>query len=366
MGKILFLANHYITIYAFRKELVERLLEEGHDVILAFPNSDSENDYFSKIGCKIIDTPMNRRGTNPFSDLKLMYNYIKIINDIKPDIILTYTIKPNIYGGIASKFSRSKIIHTVTGLGSVYIQDIWLKNLIALLNKFAFAKAEKIFFLNKENMNFYNEMGIIKSDIDTKIVPGSGVNLKKFKYSKPENNNEIVFTFIGRILKDKGIEEFLEAAKNTSEIYDNVKFKVVGFVEEQKYINLLHEYQEKGIIEYLGQRDDIPKIMSESSSIVLPSYGEGRGTVLQEGAAAGRPLITCDTYGCRENVEEGYNGFLCEVRDVKSLQKAFEKIIDLSYEKRVLMGERSRKKAEKEFDREIVINSYIREINDVL
>lgn len=363
MKKILILANHFITIYAFRKELIEELVKDGNEVFLALPES-KESIYFSEMGCKIINTPLDRRGTNPISDIKLLLQYIRIIKKLKPDITLTYTIKPNIYGGIASRICKCKVIHTVTGLGSVYIQDMWQKNIVILLNRMAFKGAEKIYFLNKDNEKFYKELKIISLNNNTTIVPGSGVDLEKFKYTELYRTSKTTFTFVGRILKDKGIEEFLFAAKRLINKYENVKFQVVGFVDEKKYIELLDIYEKKGIVEYLGKRDDIPQIMARSSCVVLPSYGEGRGTVLQEGAAIGRALITCDIYGCKDNVTDGYNGFLCKVADPYSLINAMEKFIKLSHEEKVLMGERSREKAEKEFDRNIVIKEYLDEINN--
>lgn len=363
MKKILILANHFITIYAFRKELVEELIKGGNEVILALPDSQ-ETSFSSEMGCKIIDTPLDRRGTNPISDNKLLFQYIKIINRIKPDIILTYTIKPNIYGGIASRICKSKVIHTVTGLGSVYIQDMWQKNIAVLLNRIAFKGASKVFFLNEDNKTFYKQQKIITKNQSTTIVPGSGVNLNKFRYIELPNTPKITLTFVGRVLKDKGIEEFLSAAKELKKSYGNLEFQIVGFVDEKKYIELMKKYEKQGIVKYLGKRDDIPQIMATSSCIVLPSYGEGRGTVLQEGAAVGRPLITCDTYGCKDNVEDGYNGFLCKVADVESLINAMKKFIELSQEEKVLMGKRSREKAEKEFDRKIVVEAYLDEIEN--
>ena len=198
------------------------------------------------------------------------------------------------------------------------------------------------------------------------IVPGSGVNLEDFKYVEQINDENIIFTFVGRVLRDKGIEEFLETAKAIKTKYRNVKFEVVGFVDEEKYIGLLNSYEKKGVITYLGRRSDIPVIMAKSSCIVLPSYGEGRGTVLQEGAAIGRPLITSNTYGCKENVEEGYNGYLCNVGDVESLKDAVEKFINLPKKEKVSMGKRSREKAEKEFDRKIVISAFLNEVKKLV
>lgn len=365
MKKILILANHFITIYAFRKELIEKLIENNYKVYIALPKSE-ENNYFIEKGCEIIETPLDRRGTNPVSDIKLLFQYIKIIKNTKPDVVLTYTIKPNTYGGIAARICKVKTIHTVTGLGSVYIQDMWQKSIAVLLNKIGFKSASKVVFLNEENKKFYKELEIISPNHTTMIVAGSGVNLKKFKFKNQNYDKKIRFTFVGRILKDKGIEEYLAAAKELVLKYSNVEFQVVGFVDEEKYIGLLDQYEKDGIIEYLGKRDDIPSIMEESSCIVLPSYGEGRGTVLQEGAAIGRPLITCDTYGCKDNVEDGINGYLCEVANTESLKNMMEKFIKLPQEEKCLMGKRSREKAEKEFDRDIVVGAYINEIQKIL
>ncbi|MGP4073834.1 glycosyltransferase family 4 protein [Piscibacillus sp. B03] len=365
MRKVLILANHFITIYAFRKELVKELLEHGNEVYLALPDS-KENIYFENMGCKIIETPLDRRGTNPVSDIKLLFQYIRVIRDINPDIVLTYTIKPNTYGGIASRICGVKTIHTVTGLGSVYIQEMWQKHIAVFLNRIAFKSASKIVFLNEENKDFYKQLKITSSTHNTLIVPGSGVNLEKFKYQEQPSDEKIIFTFVGRVLRDKGIEEYLSAAKRLVSMYNNVGFEVVGFVDEERYINLLEQYENAGIINYLGKRNDIPNIMAKSSCIVLPSYGEGRGTVLQEGAAIGRPLITCDTYGCKDNVDDGYNGYLCDVANAESLKNVMEKFIKLSMEEKVLMGKRSREKAEREFDREIVVHAYIDEINKII
>lgn len=363
--KILILANHFITIYAFRRELVEELLSSGYKVMIALPAS-KDVSYFSNIGCEIIDTPLERRRANPLSDFKLLLQYVNIIKKVNPDIVLTYTIKPNIYGGIASRVCGVKTLHTVTGLGSVYIQDMWQKKIVALLNKIAFKNAELIFFLNEENREFYKDMNIIGSSQTTLVVPGSGVNLERFKFHELNSEGKLIFTFVGRVLKDKGIEEFLLAAKTIKEKYENVEFNVVGFVDEEKYIKMLNDFENNGIIHYYGKRNDIPEIMVYSSCIVLPSYGEGRGTVLQEGAAIGRPLITCDTYGCKENVEDGVNGFLCKVADVKSLAEQIEKFINLPYESKVEMGKKSREKAEREFDRRIVTNIYLEKIREAL
>jgi len=365
MKKVLIIVSHYLTIYSLRKEFVLRLINLDYDVYIALPNSE-DAEYFEKIGCHVIDTPMERRKTNPFSDLKLLVQYIKIIRSILPDVVLTYTIKPNIYGSIAAKLTNTPVLNTVTGLGSVFINDMWVRKLIVPTNKFAFKVKEPIFFLNKDNEQHYKKIGIISDNHSTVQVPGSGVNLEEFAYKELDTNKKIKFTFIGRIIKDKGIEEFLYAASKIKKEFPNVLFEVVGFIDDAKYGSMIDDFVSCGTIDYLGERNDIAKIMENSSCIVLPSYGEGRGTVLQEGASVGRPLITCDTYGCKENVDNGYNGFLCEVKSSNSLANAFKKYINLNKKDKIIMGKNSRLKAEQEFDRQIVVEKYINEIETAL
>lgn len=365
MKKILILTNNDIGLYNFRKELPQQLLELGYDVTIALPYGEKV-EKFKKMGCNFIETPINRRGMNIIEDFKLLIQYKTIIKEIKPDLVLTYTIKPNIYGGIVCRSLNQKVFHTVTGLGSVFIRDLWIKKVLVRLNKFAFKNASHIFFLNKENEEFYKSINIIDYKHQITVVPGSGVNLKEFKFSEYPTNKSIKFTFIARVLRDKGIEEFLESAKNIKNKYSDIEFEVVGSVDEEIYLKKLKKYEELNVISYLGHRTDIQDIMKKSSCIVLPSYGEGRGTVLQEGGAIGRPLITCDTYGCRDNVDDEYNGFLCKVADYKSLQYCMERFINLPIEEKKEMALNSRIKAEKEFDRNIVIQSYINQINKII
>ena len=318
--KILILVGHDLTIYNYRKELVEELLYQEYEVIISCPYGERTDDLI-KMGCIFIDTPVERRGTNIINDLRLIACYIKIFNKIKPDIIMTYTIKSNIYGGIVNIVFKNKIIHTVTGLGSVYIRKMWQSKIITMLNRLAFKNANQIFFLNEENKKFYRDLKIINSKHSVVIVPGSGVNLKEFQFSGYPQTDIVIFTFIARIIKDKGIEEYLMASEKIKKKYENVQFKIVGFFDDKKYVSIVSDFEKRGIVKYMGKQfsNDIPNIMRQSSCIVLPSYGEGRGTVLQEGAAIGRALITTNTYGCKDNVVEGRNGFLCNVADVESL-----------------------------------------------
>jgi glycosyltransferase involved in cell wall biosynthesis len=359
--KILILCNYAFGIYKHRAEVFERLLFEGYELYLCAPRDDSFSG-FKDMGCKIINIDVDRKGTSFINDLKLLNDYIKIIKEIQPDLVLTYSIKPNIYGGIACRFLKAKVIHTVTGLGSVFIREMKVEPIVRMLNKLSFRNAI-VYFLNQDNKDFYKKKKIINDNNLTFIVPGSGVNLTNFRYYELPDGDDIVFTFIGRIFKDKGIEEFIEACKFLKSKYKNVRFNVIGMIDEPDYEKMVNNAVSQNIINYYGKLDDIRPIAINSHCIVLPSYGEGRGTVLQEGAALGRILITTDTYGCRENVVDTFNGFLCEVADWKSLAVSMEKVLLLDNQTRKQMGLNSRNMAEKEFDREIVINSYVNQVN---
>lgn len=365
MKKILIVVGHYLTIYSLRKELVIELINQGYEVTIAVPYTE-EIDFFKKIGCNIIDTPIDRRKTNPLKDIKLLFQYIKIMLDIKPNVVLTFTIKPNIYGSIAARFTKTPVLNTITGIGSVFINDIKLKNLITKMYKVALNVKYPIFFLNEDNKNFYKDLKIISKKHPTIIVPGSGVNTSELKYSELKSFDPIRFTFIGRIIKDKGIIEFLKAADIIMETYSNVEFEVIGPIDDENLGEIVNRYHKEKIINYKGYSDDIYNDIINSTCIVLPSYGEGRGTVLQEGASVGRPLITTDTYGCRENVDKGINGFLVEPRSSESLAKGFMKFLKLNKNQIIDLSINSRKKAVNEFDRKIVTDTYIKEIHRLI
>lgn len=364
MKTILILSNDHLYTYNLRKEVIQKLIELGHRVIIALPYGEKV-ELLKDMGCDFIDVPLDRRGTNPITDFRLFSIYKRIIRNVKPDIVFTYTLKPNLYGGIACRLNKVKVLHTVTGLGTVFVRNVSYKKIIIFFNRIAFKNSHMIAFMNSDNEKLYIELGIIYPSQKTMIVAGSGVNLERFKFHDYPMDKKVKFTFIARILKDKGIEEFLLAAKKVKEQFYETEFEVVGFVEEEKYKRLLDEFHSRKIINYLGKRDDIPEIMASSSCIVLPSYGEGRGTVLQEGAAIGRPLITCDTYGCRDNVDEGVNGFLCKVADSNSLAEAMIKFINLTNDEKKEMGKKSREKAEKEFDRNIIVQKYVDAIRNI-
>jgi len=359
--KVLILVNHEIVIYNFRRELVERLIEEGYEVHLSCPYGE-KIDRLKEIGCKFIDTPIDRRTINPIADYKLIKNYKNIVKKIKPDIVLSYTIKPNVYGNyIASKYSVP-VISNVTGIGTSMISHK-LKFIIKFLYRYACKKSKIVYFQNTDNRNYFYDNKLVEKS-KAKLLPGSGVNLQEFiPLSKTGKDEKIKFLFIGRLMKEKGIEEFIIAADNISKNYSNVIFQAVGAFEEEKFEEVINNNQN---IQYLGKSTDVRKEIREVDCIINPTYHEGMSNVLLEGAAMGKPLLASNIPGCKEIVEDRFNGFLFEPKSALILEESIIKFIELSDEEKVIMGKNSREKVEKEFDRNIVVNEYMKKIEDIL
>ena len=360
MKKILILANKDITLLYFRKELIEKLVAEKNDVTVCFPKSDKVNEFIN-MGCKFINIKMDRRGTNPVKDMGIIFNYLKILKETKPDIVLTFTIKPNLYGGFACRIKKIPYIANITGLGTALQNEGLLQKLTIFLYHIAFKKIKCCFMQNEDNMKFFEKHKI--ADGKRKLLPGSGVNLEKYKLLEyPKESDDLEFLFIGRIMKEKGIDLYIETAKYIKSKYKNTKFHVIGYCE-QDYEGKLEDLQKEGIIIYHGKQDDMIPFYKLSCCTIHPTYyPEGMSNVLLESAASGRPVITTDKPGCREIVDEGVTGFIVKPQDIETLKIAVEKFINMPYEEKVNMGLAGRKKVEKEFDRNIVIDAYIKHI----
>lgn len=366
MKKALILANSSIGLYNFRFELIQRLIKERYEVYFVLPelSDDEKVKLIIEAGGKYIYTTMNRRGMNPLEDLKLINNYKQIIKEINPDIILTYTIKPNIYGNYVANKLRVPVIMNITGMGSSLVTGR-LKGLIKKMYKYASDKATRIFFQNEGNYDFFisNKLADQKKTI---IIPGSGVNIEKFKPMKKTHKDNIIrFLFIARLMKDKGIEEYLEIAEKISRKYPNTEFQILGPFEEEKYKETIDNNKNQQI-KYLGISSDVRQEIKEVDCIVNPSYHEGMSNVLLEGAAMGKPVIASNIPGCKEIIEDGINGYLFELKSTEGLEEKIIQFIELNSEEKDIMGKKSRKKIEKEFDRDIVINEYMKTIKSIL
>lgn len=357
------MVNHDIVIYNFRKELVERLLGDGYDVYISSPYGERIDDLVA-MGCVFIETNINRHGLNLIEELKLIKIYKEIIGEIKPDVILTYTIKPNIYGSIAANSYRVPVIANITGLGSAVENEGLMQKITIILYRRAFRNIHKVFFQNKENQQFFIEKKIALGKHG--LLPGSGVNLEHFlPLEYPESEN-IEFVYISRIMKEKGIDQYISAAKYIKGKYPNTKFHILGFCEED-YEEKLYELERDNIIVYHGMQRDVRKFLRNTHCTVHPTYyPEGMSNVLLESAASARPIITTNRSGCREIVDEGSNGFLVAPQNSDDLIAKIESFLELSYLEKKSMGLAGRLKVENEFDREIVVSTYITEIQKLI
>lgn len=364
--KILMLGNSHLVIFGFRGELIERLVRDGYEVIVAFPNGPfGEGEKTSKdYNCKFVEIPINRRGKNPIQELLLLRKYYKVINDILPDVVLSYTVKCDTYGGIVCSHLGIPFIPNITGLGKGLAEGGLTRTITTELYKRAVKNAECVFFQNEQDKKFFELSKINFSH--SVILPGSGVNLEKFIPLPYPLGERIIFTYIARVMKAKGIDQFLDAAKVIKDEFPNTQFHICGYCEED-YRSIINEAVDKGIVVYHGLVKNIVEIEQMSSCIVLPSFHpEGVSNVLLEAAASARPVITTDRPGCRDAVDDGISGFSIKERSSEDLIDKIRKFIALPIDKRIQMGLAGRKKMEREFDRQIVVDAYLREIEKAI
>ncbi len=355
--RILFLAQHFITLYSFRRELIERLCKEGHEVFLSLPEAE-DNKYFENLGCKIVVTNIDRRGVNPIKDLKLIAFYRKMIPKINPDIIFSYTIKPNVYGSMVTN-GKYKQVCNITGTGGTFLEDNLVAKICKMLYRHSVKKCYKVFFQNTGDRDMFVKNKMVKDNWD--MLPGSGVNLEQFSVTPLPDSGEINFIFIGRVMKLKGIDEYLEAAKAIKKKYPNTNFYIAGFIEEGEYKEKVAEYGDAVVP--LGFIKDITTEIKKCHCTVLPSHGgEGVPNVLLESAAMGRICIGSNIPGTADVISDGRTGYLFEPGNSGSLVEAIEKVINLTDEQRKETGLSGRLKVEKEFNREIVIQKYVDEV----
>lgn len=357
--KVMILANNDVGLYKFRKELVEEL-NINHEVFVCLPYGDFV-DNLVKMGCKFIPCELlDRHGTNPVKELQLISWYIKTLKKYNPDIVFTYTIKPNIYGGYACGKLNIPYVANITGLGTAVENGGMMQKITSILYKIGLKKAQKVFFQNIENRDFMVNRGLINGESD--MLPGSGVNLEQYTVTEYPDSDTIDFMFISRVMKEKGIDQYLESAKYIRANYPQTRFHICGFCEKE-YEGNLDELQKNGTIIYHGLVSDIAAMHKISSCTVHPTYyPEGLSNVLLESCACGRPIITTDRSGCREVVDDGANGFVVKEKDTEDLITKVEKFLALDWDSRKQMGLAGRMKVEKEFNRKIVIGKYIEEI----
>lgn len=357
--KILFLSNHFHTLHAFRKEMIKEMLNQGYELYLSLPKSD-DNKYFEDLGCHIIETKIDRRGVNPIKDIQLIRFYKKMIPEVNPDIIFSYTIKPNIYGSIASN-GKYRQVCNITGTGATFLKENLVSKICKFLYRNSVRKCYKVFFQNTGDRDYFIKNGLVKDNYA--MLPGSGCNLEQHAFKPLPEGDEIRFLFIGRVMKLKGIDQYLQAAEIITKKYPNSKFIIAGWNEQPEYMKLVEDAQKAGYVEYIGFRKDIDQWIEKCHCTILPSHGgEGVPNVLLESAATGRICIGSKINGTMDVIEDGKTGFLFETGNGEDLARQIERFILLPREEKEAMGKAGREKIEREFDRQFVVNRYLEEV----
>lgn len=356
--RILIATNHSYMFYRFRKELVEALMQE-HEVILSTPFVGHEDD-LQAMGLRCIDTEIDRRSINPFKDMKLLKAYRKMLDEIQSDLVITYSIKPNIYMGSACKAKGIPYVTNVQGLGTAFEKPV-LSSVVPVMYRSALRKARTVFFENEENAQFFLHKNIISAQ-QMKVLPGAGINLDEYPYVPMKDDGVCSFLFVGRIMKEKGVDEFFTAAKTIkAELGEKVAFDVVGFYEDA-YKGTVDQLVADGVINFHGFQTDVHPFYEAADCVVLPSYHEGMSNVLLEGAATGRALITSDIPGCREAVEDGVSGYLCPAKDADALYEAMRRFVELPENCRGELGRRGRERMEQRFSKTAVVAETIKHL----
>lgn len=369
---IALLTNNDDDVYCFRKELIEALIADGYEVLISCPDGP-KFELMKGLPYKYDNPDIDRRGTNPIKDYRLMRHYKKLFKQYRPSVVLTYTAKPNVYASMAAHQLGIPVINNLTGLGSVVKESGFKKAFIMWLFKQAYRKSACMMFQNATNMQVAIDSGMVKSKY--RLIPGSGVDTDRYPLQPyPEGGNgkdgePVVFNYIGRILRDKGVDDYIEAAKRIKAQYPQTEFNLMGFVEptEIHYEKDLEELQEQGIVVYRGSLKDVKPYITRSHCTIHPStYGEGMSNVLLESASSGRFLITTNNPGCMETVEDGITGYIYAGGNVDALVLSIERFLSMPNRQRESMGIKGRQRMIDFFSRTIVVNAYKEEIKNIL
>ena len=363
-------ANTFWNLYNFRYGLIKALLNSGYEVIAVAPR-DKYLSVLQAKGCQTKTVSIYPKSINPIADCLTFIQFLCLLIHERPKVCLFYTAKPNIYGSWAATILGCEYINNISGLGSAFIKGGWLKKLLIFFYKLALLKSRRIFFQNNDDLDLFLSTSLIKSE-QTGVLPGSGVDLSRFKPQSESDNSNANFSFIliARMLKDKGVNEYIQAANIVHKTFNGVQFKLVGplGVDNPSAVtpSEMNKWQRKGYIEYLGSSEDVRSFISASTCVVLPSYREGTPKTLLEAAAMGKPIITTDVPGCRDVVQDGVTGLLCEAKSSEDLARKMIKMIQLSVSERQKMGILGRQLMEQRFDEALVISKYLEEIKRIV
>jgi len=369
--KILISLNAAWNLVNFRAGLIRALVAQGYEVVAVAP-PDEYAPRLAKFGCRYVPLPMDNKGTHPGRDMQLLWRFFRLLQRERPSVFLGYTVKPNIYGSLAAHALGIPVINNIAGLGAVFAKDSWLTGLVRFLYGLAFAKSRRVFFQNDDDRRSFVEAGLVRPGQADRL-PGSGIDLQSFSPAPlpSQNGRKFRFLLVARMLWDKGLREYVAAARLVRQRFPNVEFCLLGFLDVKNPAAISRGQMEawvaEGAVNYLGATDDVRPHIAAADCIVLPSYyREGVPRSLLEGAAMGRPIVTTDAVGCREVVEDGINGLLCQPRDAGDLAEKLERMIALSPEARAEMGRRGRAKMQREFDEQIVIDRYLAIVREIL
>lgn len=368
-GKIMIALNTAWNLINFRSGLIKALVAQGYEVIAVAPK-DEYAEQLPALGCRYIAMPIDNKGTHPGRDLLLLARFFKVMISERPDVFLGYTVKPNVYGSLSAHALGIPVINNVAGLGTVFINGGWLNQFVRCLYRIALSRSGKVFFQNDDDRQLFVSCQLVAESVSD-LLPGSGIDLKMFVPTPLPKNPSIRFLLIARMLWDKGIGEFVEAAQMLKKRGINAEFCLLGFLDAQNPTAIsrkqMDDWVAEGGVRYLGVSNNVKKEIAQADCIVLPSfYREGTPRALLEAAAMARPIITTNSVGCRNVVDDGVNGFLCMPRNVFDLADKMANIVTLSPHDRKEMGLRGRAKVEREFDEQIVIRKYLEAVETVL
>ena len=349
--------------------MIKDLISSSREVITLAPKDETSQELINT-GCTFINLKIDKKGLNPITDIQLKNRLTRIYDETAPDLIIHYTIKPVIYGSMAAAKLGIPFVNNITGLGTAFIQENWVTWLVKRLYRFSLKKASYVFFQNRDDQNLFQKEKLIPETVSHEVIPGTGIDTERFSPKTYPSADPVTFLLIARLIWDKGISEYVEAARKIKSVFSNVHFQLLGFLDVENRTAILRQQVEEwvaeGVIEYLGDKEDVRPYIEKASCVVLPSYREGLPRTLLEAAAMARPIITTDVTGCREVVDDGVNGYLCNLKDAEDLAKKIEIFLHLSDEIQAKMGCNGRKKVEQEFDEKIMINRYLKTINEIL
>lgn len=361
--RIVMVANNTTFLYNLRREILAEFVDQGHRVTIVGQFSDFQRE-LEEMGFDLVDVATVRRGTNIIEDLKLLKSYFKILKRLKPDVVFLNNIKPNVYCGMLCRLLGIPYIVNVTGLGTSVEYPGLMQKLTTALYKLGVSGAKSILFQNAENEEFFRSRNMVPARTKVRRLPGSGVNLEAHPLLPYPQGDVVHFLFVARVLKEKGIDQYLEAARALRAERSDVIFHICGGCDDLAYEQILKQAQLDGVVEYHGQQKDMLPFFEKAACVVHPSYyPEGMSNVLLEAAASGRPIIATDRSGCRETVEHGKTGYVVPIKNTQAVVDALRCFLALSWEERQAMGMAGRAKMEREFDRKFVVEHYLQELD---